>query len=131
MQTYGTDELGAVFEKIANDLDHFLQNIIGNQAVIPSNCQVGSLHNLLEALIIARKSRDAMSAVSLLQKVSYILILVSFKDARKAVIPNIPFLCLIDLCMCCTISLNGKEVCISHPELLSNALQLACKPISM
>ncbi|XP_021921568.1 CCR4-NOT transcription complex subunit 1 isoform X2 [Zootermopsis nevadensis] len=66
--TYGTDELGAVFEKIANDLDHYLQNIIGNQAVIPSSCQVGSLHNLLEALIIARKSRDAMSAVSLLQK---------------------------------------------------------------
>lgn len=79
LQTYGTDELGAVFEKIANDLDHYLQNIIGNQAVIPSSCQVGSLHNLLEALIIARKSRDAMSAVSLLQKVSFSLILVYFK----------------------------------------------------
>lgn len=66
--TYGTDELGAVFEKIANDLDHYLQNIIGNQSVIPSNCHVGSLHNLLEALIVARKSRDAMTAVSLVQK---------------------------------------------------------------
>ena len=69
LQTYGTDELGAVFEKIANDLDHYLQNIIGNQSVIPSNCHVGSLHNLLEALLIARKSRDAMTAVSLVQKV--------------------------------------------------------------
>lgn len=69
LQTYGTDELGAVFEKIANDLDHYLQNIIGNQSVIQSNCHVGSLHNLLETLLIARKSRDAMTAVSLVQKV--------------------------------------------------------------
>ncbi|XP_069701673.1 CCR4-NOT transcription complex subunit 1 isoform X6 [Periplaneta americana] len=67
--TYGTDELGAVFEKLANDLDHYIQSIIGSQGVIPSsNCHVGTLHNLLEALIIARKSRDAMSAVALVQK---------------------------------------------------------------
>lgn len=75
LQTYGTDELGVVFEKITNDLEHYLQNIIGNQGVIPSNCQVGSLHSLLEALMIARKSRDAMAAASLLQKVSWLLLL--------------------------------------------------------
>jgi hypothetical protein len=79
LQTYGTDELGAVFEKIINDLEHYLQNIIGNQGVIPSNCQVGSLHGLLEALMIARKSRDTMSAISLLQKVRCVIVLYSFK----------------------------------------------------
>lgn len=60
-----------MFEKIANDLDHYLQNVMGNQSVIPSNCHVGGLHNLLEALLIARKSRDAMTAVSLVQKVKH------------------------------------------------------------
>jgi hypothetical protein len=79
LQTYGTDELGSVLEKITNDLEHYLQNIIGNQGLIPSNCQVGSLHSLLEALMIARKSRDAMSAVSLLQKVSCFMVLSCFQ----------------------------------------------------
>jgi hypothetical protein len=88
LQTYGTDELGAVFEKITSDLEHYLQNIIGNQGVIPSNCQVGSLHSLLEALMIARKSRDAMSAVSLLQKVRCAIVLYSFK--YKLLFPNMP-----------------------------------------
>jgi CCR4-NOT transcription complex subunit 1 len=78
LQTYGTDELGAVFEKITNDLEHYLQNIIGTQGVIPSNCQVGSLHSLLEALMIARKSRDAISAASLLQKVSCFVVVGCF-----------------------------------------------------
>lgn len=88
-----------MFEKIANDLDHYLQNLIGNQAVIPSSCQVGSLHSLLESLIIARKSRDAMSAASLLQKVCCNLIL-SFIGTRKAVLSNVTFLYLWDVCMC-------------------------------
>lgn len=38
--SYGTDEMGAIFEKLASELEHYLQSLIGSQGVLPSNLQV-------------------------------------------------------------------------------------------
>ncbi|KAK7790471.1 hypothetical protein R5R35_006209 [Gryllus longicercus] len=66
--TYGSDEIGTMYDKLVSEVEHFLQPVLGSQGVISSSCHVNNLHKLLEALLIARRSRDVMSAVSLLQK---------------------------------------------------------------
>ncbi|XP_067012333.2 CCR4-NOT transcription complex subunit 1 isoform X3 [Anabrus simplex] len=69
VSTYGTDELAQIYEKLVTELERYLQSIMGTQTVMSSNnCQLNNLHSLMEALLIARSSRDVMSAVSLLQK---------------------------------------------------------------
>lgn len=65
--TYGSDEIGTIYDKLVSEVEHFLQPVIGSQ-ISSSNCHVSNLHKLLEALLIARRSRDVMSAASLLQK---------------------------------------------------------------
>nr|CAD7424776.1 unnamed protein product [Timema monikensis] len=68
VNTYGTDEIGSMYDKLINELELYLQSVLGSQGVMSSNCLVGNLHSFHEALLVARRSRDVMSAATLLQK---------------------------------------------------------------
>ncbi|XP_063227280.1 CCR4-NOT transcription complex subunit 1 isoform X2 [Bacillus rossius redtenbacheri] len=66
--TYGTDDIGSVYDKLMSDLDLYLQCLMGSQGVMSSSSCVSRLHSLLEALALARRHRDVVSATSLIQK---------------------------------------------------------------
>ncbi|CAG2058890.1 unnamed protein product, partial [Timema podura] len=68
VNTYGTDEIGSMYDKLINELELYLQSVLGSQGVMSSNILVGNLHSFHEALLVARRSRDVMSAATLLQK---------------------------------------------------------------
>lgn len=60
-----TDEIGAMLEKLASEVEHLLA-AMGPAAPPP---QQVALHSLLEAIIATRRARDANTALTLLKKV--------------------------------------------------------------
>ncbi|CAL1280479.1 unnamed protein product [Larinioides sclopetarius] len=62
MQPYATDEMSQIYDKLINELEILLH------ATNHSNPHILSLHSLLEAVIMARSTREMASAVALLQK---------------------------------------------------------------
>ncbi|XP_035217967.1 CCR4-NOT transcription complex subunit 1-like [Stegodyphus dumicola] len=64
MQPYMNDDITQLYDKIISDLELLLHGII----VVPGNPHVTALHNLLEAVLHTRPSREMQSAVGLLQK---------------------------------------------------------------
>ncbi|XP_013418035.1 CCR4-NOT transcription complex subunit 1 [Lingula anatina] len=59
-----TDEITAIYEKIATEIDNQLKQIIAPQ----STAHVAALHGILDAVVLARNSREIVTALSLLQK---------------------------------------------------------------
>ncbi|XP_046333509.2 CCR4-NOT transcription complex subunit 1-like isoform X5 [Haliotis rufescens] len=63
--SYAPDEITMIYEKIARDIEQHLQQMMG----IPAGSPMGSqLHSLLEAVLLARNSREIVTAIALLQK---------------------------------------------------------------
>lgn len=62
---YG-DESSTIYDKLVTELEHYMQSLMTSPS---GTTQLANLHNLLETLIIARRSpRDALAAMTLLQK---------------------------------------------------------------
>ncbi|GFQ94535.1 CCR4-NOT transcription complex subunit 1 [Trichonephila clavata] len=64
MQTYAADEITQLYDKLISELEIFLHGLIVN----PNNPHLAALHALLEAVVVARNTREMASAVALLQK---------------------------------------------------------------
>jgi CCR4-NOT transcription complex subunit 1 len=62
--TYVTDEITQIYDRIARDIEQHLHAIIAP----PGSAQVAVLHSLLEAVLLARNSREIVTALGLLQK---------------------------------------------------------------
>lgn len=62
--SYGSDEIVHIYDKIASELESYIQSCMAP----PSNPQVAGLHSLLESVILARNSREIVTALALLQK---------------------------------------------------------------
>lgn len=61
------DDMTHLYDKIVSELEQQVRGLLGT--VVPSNPQVTALHGLHEAVLVARNSRDAVTAMALLQKV--------------------------------------------------------------
>lgn len=70
--------MGVVYDKIANDLEIYLQTMM-NQNVMGatlSNCQLNvNISSLIDSISIHRRSRDPNTAAAVIQKVIIILLL--------------------------------------------------------
>uniref|UniRef100_A0A8D9AYG7 CCR4-NOT transcription complex subunit 1 n=1 Tax=Cacopsylla melanoneura TaxID=428564 RepID=A0A8D9AYG7_9HEMI len=64
----GVDEMGAIYDKLINEVELFLSPLVSLVGV-QNTLLPQSLHALIEALMVLRRTRDAHSAVSLIQKV--------------------------------------------------------------
>lgn len=64
-QTTSQDELGVVYDKLSEEVQQFLQGCVG-QAGLHSMAQ--NMHTLLECIMHARRVRDVVSAMTLVQK---------------------------------------------------------------
>ncbi|CAH0762465.1 unnamed protein product [Bemisia tabaci] len=62
-----SDEVGPVYDKLVSDIDAYVSAVISSQGAM-SSCQVSNMHNVLEALMIVRRSREPVSAIQLIQK---------------------------------------------------------------
>ncbi|KAF8774617.1 CCR4-NOT transcription complex subunit 1 like protein [Argiope bruennichi] len=62
MQPYATDEMSQIYDKLISELEMLLH------ATNHSNPHILALHSLLEAVLMARNTREMTSAVALLQK---------------------------------------------------------------
>ncbi|XP_026678412.1 LOW QUALITY PROTEIN: CCR4-NOT transcription complex subunit 1 [Diaphorina citri] len=64
----GVDEMGTIYDKLISEVEIFLASLVTlvgvQNTLLPS-----SLHALIEALVALRRTRDAHSAVALIQKV--------------------------------------------------------------
>lgn len=69
MQPYAADEISQIYDKLISELEILLHGVIA-----PGNPHLTALHNLLEAVLVARSTREVTSAVALLQKVHFALI---------------------------------------------------------
>ena len=67
-QIFGTDEISAIFDKVAHDMEVQMRPIMNN----PTSPLVAALPSLLEAVYLARQSREVVTALALLQKVQLI-----------------------------------------------------------
>ena len=65
LQSYVTDEITQIYDKIAREIEQHLHTVIAP----PTNPQVQTLHSLMEAVIVARNSKEIQTAHALLQKV--------------------------------------------------------------
>lgn len=66
-QAWATDDVAQIYDKCMTELEQHLQSIPHTLAMNP---QAQALRSLLEAVVVARNSRDAIAALGLLQKVS-------------------------------------------------------------
>ncbi|OWK61634.1 CCR4-NOT transcription complex subunit 1 [Lonchura striata] len=64
-QAWATDDVAQIYDKCMTELEQHLQSIPHTLAMNP---QVQALRSLLEAVVVARNSRDAIAALGLLQK---------------------------------------------------------------
>lgn len=118
----GTDEIGNIYEKLINEVEHCLQNLVGSQAVISSsNCQVAALHNLLEALLIGRRSRDVLAAIGVLQKASSYSVWIFPSRYSQFVSEIFSAFVLIQWRLITTVSLKGKTPCVLWTYLWSTS----------
>ncbi|XP_064466564.1 CCR4-NOT transcription complex subunit 1-like isoform X2 [Ornithodoros turicata] len=62
----GVDDMGHLYDKVIAELEQQVHSLMST--VAPSNPQVAALHVLHEAVLLARNSRDAVTALVLLQK---------------------------------------------------------------
>lgn len=62
----GVDDMGHLYDKVVAELEQQVHSLMSTGA--PSNPQVAALHVLREAVLLARNSRDAVTALVLLQK---------------------------------------------------------------
>ncbi|KAL3243942.1 hypothetical protein MRX96_019525 [Rhipicephalus microplus] len=60
------DDMTNLYDKIISELEQQVHGLLGT--VVPSNPQVAALHLLHEAVLVARNSREAVTAMALLQK---------------------------------------------------------------
>ena len=58
-QTYATDEITQIYDKIAREIEQHLRLAISP----PNSPQVQALRGLLEAVILARNSREIVTAL--------------------------------------------------------------------
>ena len=65
-QSYAVDEITQIYDKCMSEIDQHLQAI---SQVMPQGQHVQILHNLLEAVMVARNSREIVTALACLQKV--------------------------------------------------------------
>ena len=61
---FATDEITDIYNKLAREIDNHIHTVMAP----PSNPQVVALHKLLEAVILARNSREVVTALALLTK---------------------------------------------------------------
>ncbi|KAI8491153.1 CCR4-NOT transcription complex subunit 1, partial [Branchiostoma belcheri] len=64
MKSFATDEITQIYDRIISELEQHLHAILAP----PTNQQVAAMHSLLEAVILARNSREIVTALALLQK---------------------------------------------------------------
>ncbi|CAH1270308.1 CNOT1 [Branchiostoma lanceolatum] len=64
MPSFATDEITQIYDRIISELEQHLHAILAP----PTNQQVAAMHSLLEAVILARNSREIVTALALLQK---------------------------------------------------------------
>uniref|UniRef100_A0A803TVR4 CCR4-NOT transcription complex subunit 1 n=1 Tax=Anolis carolinensis TaxID=28377 RepID=A0A803TVR4_ANOCA len=64
-QAWATDDVAQIYDKCMTELEQHLQSIPHTLAMNP---QTQALRSLLEAVVVARNSRDAIAALGLLQK---------------------------------------------------------------
>ena len=65
-QAWATDDVAQIYDKCMTELEQHLQSI---PHTLTMNPQTQALRSLLEAVVVARNSRDAIAALGLLQKV--------------------------------------------------------------
>ncbi len=68
LQSYATDEITQIYDKIAREIEQHLHTVMAP----PSTPQVQALHSLLEAVVVARNSKEVSTANALLQKVQFV-----------------------------------------------------------
>lgn len=73
-QAWATDDVAQIYDKCMTELEQHLQSIPHTLAMNP---QAQALRSLLEAVVVARNSRDAIAALGLLQKVVLTTLLLS------------------------------------------------------
>lgn len=66
-QAWPTDDMAHIYDKCISDLEQHLHAI---PPALAMNPQAQALRSLLEAVVMARNSRDGITALGLLQKVS-------------------------------------------------------------
>uniref|UniRef100_A0A2D4H9L0 CCR4-NOT transcription complex subunit 1-like NOT1 connector domain-containing protein n=1 Tax=Micrurus lemniscatus lemniscatus TaxID=129467 RepID=A0A2D4H9L0_MICLE len=64
-QAWATDDVAQIYDKCMAELEQHLQSVPHTLAMNP---QTQALRSLLEAVVVARNSRDAIAALGLLQK---------------------------------------------------------------
>ncbi|XP_060110364.1 CCR4-NOT transcription complex subunit 1 isoform X4 [Heteronotia binoei] len=64
-QAWATDDVAQIYDKCMTELEQHLQSV---PHTLPMNPQTQALRSLLEAVVVARNSRDAIAALGLLQK---------------------------------------------------------------
>ena len=65
LQAYSTsDEFDSILEKLIGELEHFVQNVLGSQTL-------PNVTNIVELLVITRRNREDVYAMSLVTKVIY------------------------------------------------------------
>lgn len=65
-QSYATDEITQIYDKCVSEIEQHLHALIQSSA---QNQHMQVLHTLLEAVVLARNSREIVTALALLQKV--------------------------------------------------------------
>nr|XP_006813651.1 PREDICTED: CCR4-NOT transcription complex subunit 1-like [Saccoglossus kowalevskii] len=63
-KSYATDEITQIYDKCAGDIEQYLQCTVAT----PNNPLLSAIHSLLEAVLLARNSREIVTALALLQK---------------------------------------------------------------
>lgn len=66
-QAWPTDDVAHIYDKCISDLEQHLHAI---PPALAMNPQTQAIRSLLEAVVMARNSRDGIAALALLQKVS-------------------------------------------------------------
>lgn len=61
-----------VYEKIISDIETLISLYMANQRILSNTTQVGNLHSLLDAMMTLRRSRDIVTAATIVNKVSYL-----------------------------------------------------------
>lgn len=69
-QAWPTDDVAHIYDKCISDLEQHLHAI---PPALAMNQQTQAIRSLLEAVVMARNSRDGIAALGLLQKVREIL----------------------------------------------------------
>ncbi|XP_039287191.1 LOW QUALITY PROTEIN: CCR4-NOT transcription complex subunit 1 [Nilaparvata lugens] len=65
-QTYNaTDDMSVLYDKLISDFECYMQTMLASSS---TSMQIGPIHSLTECLVMTRRTRDTMTAVTLIQK---------------------------------------------------------------